>query len=655
MGALALRLVSASSGARLQAALPVVSIAVATVLLLLTAGAAHGFDARAQRSAWRSPEAAARPTAIQAVRIDHLGDAPITVVELAALGEGAPVPPGMDRVPAPGELWVSPELARRMEQVPADQLAGRFDAAPSGTLDAATLAHPGELLAVVGSAPDAPGMTADPLLAPWVADGRHPPTRIAAWSSTPGETAEMYLLLAAIGVALMAVPLLSLGAAAARLVAARRNRRLSLLRLIGGSVGQVVGLTAAESAVLGAAGALLGGIAYLLALPLAARLEIGGGAWFVADIWIGPLLFVGVLAAIVGLVVLSGVITLLPSARRPFTTARSQRPHAARAWRPVAFVAALVVFWNAGGAGLRGVAVPLALVLGAFTLLGPWVMGIFGRIIARTARGVPGMLAGRRLVDDPRAGWRAVAGMVLAAFVAGYMAVAVPSDIDEELLGSPGTLRLAAPAARAEDVAGRARERLAVADVTAGVEVGDPPFWAPADSRSVWIDVGGGPAEVERARTALAGVVPGMPAATAIDDHRTDLTIFDDVRIGAIVVLLSAFLVAAVSAGVGGISRVLDQQGALTLVRLAGAPVGVLAAARRREVLAPLALFGGGSALLGVALGALTIGGLNLSADTRWMVLFAGLAVAGVAAVLGADLVSRPLLQRVTADLSQRD
>jgi hypothetical protein len=46
-------------------------------------------------------------------------------------------------------------------------------------------------------------------------------------------------------------------------------------------------------------------------------------------------------------------------------------------------------------------------------------------------------------------------------------------------------------------------------------------------------------------------------------------------------------------------------------VRLAGAPLRVLTAARRREVVAPLALFGGGSALLGIALGALTIGGLT--------------------------------------------
>jgi hypothetical protein len=58
--------------------------------------------------------------------------------------------------------------------------------------------------------------------------------------------------------------------------------------------------------------------------------------------------------------------------------------------------------------------------------------------------------------------------------------------------------------------------------------------------------------------------------------------------------------------------------------------------------------------LLGIALGALIIGGLNLSADSRWMTLFGGLAAAGVLAVLGADMLSRPVLARATADPSER-
>ena len=200
---------------------------------------------------------------------------------------------------------------------------------------------------------------------------------------------------------------------------------------------------------------------------------------------------------------------------------------------------------------------------------------------------------------------------------------------------------------------------MAAADVDAAVTVDDPPFWADETDRTVGITGSGGGAPLDRARTALADVVPGAVAATPADDSRADIVIFDDVRVGAIVVLVgaivvlvAAFLVAAVSAGVGGIARVLDQQGTLTLVRLAGAPVSALAAARRREVIAPLACCGGGAALLGLGLGMLTVGGIVLG---RWPVLFAGLATAGVAAVLGADALSRPVLRRATADLSERE
>jgi hypothetical protein len=665
MSGLALRLLSGSRGARLQAALPVVAVAVATMLLLLTLGAWHGFAERAERTAWRAPQAADDPTAIQAAHTEHVRDRPITVVDLATLGPEAPVPPGMDRAPAAGEVWVSPALARTLHAFPSNQLAGRFDATPAmgegegqraggrghtGTIDASSLAHPDELLAIVGRAPDDPAMTG----------GRHfdglviAPTGIDSWSTTPDAVAQTYILLARIGVMLMVVPLLALGGSASRLVAARRNNRMALLRLVGGSVGRVVGLTAAEASALGASGALLGGLGYAAVLPLSVRVPIAGGGWFVQDIWVGPGWFVGALVAITGLVTASAVISLLPAARQPFVTARAQQPGVARAWRLVAMAAAVVVFWSSSSQGWRVVAIPLGLVLVAFAIAGPWVIKIFGLIIARTARRATSLLAGRRLAEDPRSGWRAVAGMVLAAFIAGFITIAVPGDI-EDAIGSPTALRLTVPAGRADAVAEEARSRLAAAGVDGDVAIGEPPFWAPETDRAAWIAVAGGPAALDRARTALAGVVPGLVATTPVDDARRDLIMLDDVRIGSIVVLISAFLVAAVSAGVGGISRVLDQQGPLTLVRLAGAPVGVLAAARRREVIAPLALCGGGAALLGMGLAMLTFGTLGGGPDARWVVLFAGLAAAGVLAVLGADLLSRPVLQRVTANLSDRE
>ena len=660
MWALAVRLLSVGRGARLQAALPVVAVAVATTLLLLTLGAWRGFDARATRTAWRVPQQADDPTALLALRTDYVRDRPISIVELAALGQGAPVPPGMDHVPAPGELWVSPALAGLLRTLPADQLADRFrvrasGSEPTGMLAPRSVAHPDELVAVIGRAPNHAAMTTTRHALPDDDLQVVPATGIASWSTTPDARAEMYILLARIGVMLMVVPLLALGGSASRLVAARRNRRLSLLRLMGGSVGQVMAVTAAETGALGAVGALLGGLAYVVSLPLAAHVPIGGGGWFVADIWVGPMAFAATLLAVVAMVVASAVINLLPVARQPFATARAQRAGGARVWRLAAMAAAVAVFWLNSDEGWRNVALPLGLVLVSFAVAGPWAIRVLGLVIARTARRAPTLLAGRRLIEDPRSGWRAVAGMVLAAFIAGYMAVAVPGDVDLSLFGPADRLRLVVPAADAEAVAGEARDRLAAADVGAEVTLDDPPFWAADTDRTVWIAAAGHGGTLDRARTALTDVVPGAVARTPVDDSRVNIIIFDDVRVGAIVVLVAAFLVAAVSAGVGGIARVLDQQGTLTLVRLAGAPVSALAAARRREVVAPLALCGGGAGLLGVGLGALTIGGIGVAPDSRWTTLFAGLAAAGVVAVLGADLLSRPVLRRATADLSERE
>jgi hypothetical protein len=653
MGALAFRLVAASRGARLQAALPVVAVAVATMLMLLTVAAHHGFDRRAQRTAWRTPSAAADPVARHALRSDFADGRPVTIVDLAALDGHGLAPPGLDRAPEPGELWVSPALADTMRSLPGDLLADRFDAAVTGTIDAASLAHPDELLAIVGQAPDSPTMSRERA---GVVGQDVPPTAIAAWSTAPDDTALSYRLLAQIGAVLMIVPLLALGGSAARLVAARRNRRLALLRIIGGSPAQVVGLTAAEAGVLGGAGALLGGAGYALVLPWAAAVSISGGGWFVRDLWLGPVIFTGVLLTVTALVTASAVAGLLPVVRAPFATARAQRPGTARVWRLAAMAAAIALFWVNSSGGWRAVAIPLAAVLIGFTVVGPWCVRIFGLLLARVARRAPGLMAGRRLVDDPRGGWRAVAGMVLAAFIAGYLAVAVPGDIADSALGPDDRLRLIVADAEAGEVADAVRARLRAAGIDGDVGVDDPPSRAASSDRTVWITAAGhADPHLDRTRTALAGIVPGVTATTLVDDRRRDLVMFDDVRMGGLIVLLSAFLVAAVSAGVGGISRVLDQQGPLTLVRLAGAQVRVLAAARRREVMAPLALFGGGAGLLGVALGALTVGGIGLAPDGRWPALFGGLAVAGILAVLGADLLSRPVLTRVTADLSARE
>lgn len=138
-------------------ALGVLAFAVATGLLLLTVGINAGFGARADRQAWTVPgpaSPAAAASALMATRTQFYAARPVTVVTLATLTPGAPVPPGLAAFPAPGQVWLSPALADLVRARPAD-LAGRWPGRLAGRVGARGLAGPDQLLVVVGAAPDA--------------------------------------------------------------------------------------------------------------------------------------------------------------------------------------------------------------------------------------------------------------------------------------------------------------------------------------------------------------------------------------------------------------------------------------------------------------------------------------------------------------------
>ena len=73
----------------------------------------------------------------------------------------------------------------------------------------------------------------------------------------------LYQALAVIALALLVVPLVSLGGAAARLSARRRDDRLATLRLLGATPAVVSALAVIESAVLAAVGAVAGVVVHV--------------------------------------------------------------------------------------------------------------------------------------------------------------------------------------------------------------------------------------------------------------------------------------------------------------------------------------------------------------------------------------------------------
>lgn len=164
------------------------------------------------------------------------------------------------------------------------------------------------------------------------------------------------------------------------------------------------------------------------------------------------------------------------------------------------------------------------------------------------------------------------------------------------------------------------------------------------------ITVPGGAAAVDRARTALHGLVPGHVATTPADDDTGGRRLLGDLRTGALTVLAVSFLIGTTSAGITGASAVLDRRRTYAMLRLAGTPLGVLDRARRQETLVPLAVMGGGSLLAGLFFGSPFATGVG----TESLLTLAAFLVAGFGGILAASALSRPLLRAVTTDPAPR-
>lgn len=266
----------------------------------------------------------------------------------------------------------------------------------------------------------------------------------------PGEVDDgsLYVSLAWVAVVLLVVPLVTLAGAAARLGVARRDSRLATLRLLGATPREVVALTVTETAWQGLVGAVLGILLYVVLLPVCALLPFQGSTFAVSDLWVGWLGLLVTLVAVPLLAALSGAISLRRVNVSPLGVARRQTPKGMTWLRLLVAVAGVGTFMvvsvstGALGAAAAGVLIG-ALGLGFATLnvVGPWVLGLIGKVQVRLARTPARLLAARRLLDDPKAAWRVVGGLGLAGFVAGALAV-LPTMVETEASASEANAML---------------------------------------------------------------------------------------------------------------------------------------------------------------------------------------------------------------------
>lgn len=239
--------------------------------------------------------------------------------------------------------------------------------------------------------------------------------------------AQSYVVFAWVATGLLVVPLTTLGAAAARLAVARRDARLAALRLAGASTGQVTGLTVLDATAQAVVGAALGVVGYLALLPLVARLRFQGHTFELAELWTGVPIVLAALAGVVLVAVASSAMSLRRVVITPLGVANRVQPPGLTWLRAVVAAVAVgafaVVTTSVGQVGLGVIGVMLVVGFATLNLVGPFTVWVVGRVTAHRARTAATLLAGRRMIDDPKTAWRSVGGVALATFITGLASI----------------------------------------------------------------------------------------------------------------------------------------------------------------------------------------------------------------------------------------
>lgn len=271
------------------------------------------------------------------------------------------------------------------------------------------------------------------------------------WLWTDPE-APIYQALAAIALVLLVVPLVTLGGAAARLSARRRDERLSTLRLLGVTPAGVVAATVVESALVAAAGAVIGFVLHLLLVPLLGLIPFRGAPLGAGSVLLPLPTVLAIVAAIVLLAATSAAIGLRKVVISPLgvrTRAVTATAHWIRAVIAVAALAAAFALIS----GVPSVAdmLPTIVVLTAvfaiafavLNVIGPWAVGVQGRRRLRRATRPDQLLSARTVLESPKAAWRQVSGIAMASFIAVFAGTGV-ALIDVMGSGTVEDIQLAA-------------------------------------------------------------------------------------------------------------------------------------------------------------------------------------------------------------------
>lgn len=285
-----------------------------------------------------------------------------------------------------------------------------------------------------------------------IAGGTH--ALFLRWRQPPTEFAQLlaaepnfrlvlmfYFVLGLIATALLLPAMASLAASAAVLGARGREQRLSALRLIGLSSGDVTRMALLDSLIQATIGIAVGAAVHTATVPLWSHLELEGLAFGATELYLPWWLAFAVVALILVVALVATWWGLRQVRISPLGVARrAAGPRLTWARAVVALAVLAAIFFGLPhlklgrewGQYVVTAGTGLLLVM-VYNLAGPWLLQALASLYAKLP-GTAQLLAARRVQANPRETWRRVGGLGFLALIAGYIAT-MPIQFSEQ--GSP--------------------------------------------------------------------------------------------------------------------------------------------------------------------------------------------------------------------------
>jgi hypothetical protein len=676
-----------------------VGVGVGVALLLLALTAPGALQGRFDRMGWQdaaywvlSPEPVddlvveSADGALFLAVSDYFDGRPMTRAYLAALGDDPPVPPGLSRAPAPGEVAASPALQRLLESTPDSELDDRFPGRVTLMIGPEGLAHDNELVGIIGRTPDQlQGVRS-------VAEV-HGFTRVRP---TGWAIVALLVFFVFTGSALVLVPIVILMVVVTRVAWRQRERRLAAIRLVGATQSQISLVAAAEAGLAAVGGAALGwGLYEVGRRVLIATLIFQRGHFWVDDVAVPPSWLAGILLGAPVLVMLTTVASLRGIYKRPLAVQRRSRRRRPSLWLVLPLVVglggqfALLPFRGPlSVSGEDGGSPPLAtlgalltlLTIAGFVVFGPWLVAMAGRAVTRLSRTVPSLLAARRIADNPQATFYSVAAVGMAAVTLAYigctvavnwppnpsgdltapwdasmrpgvvsvMTGGVPITTVEPLL-SDGAIALDGgfSTAACEDIA---RMQYVTCPYPPDSGFVEPPAGTvvPAFVTLLYISTDGSLAAENIVRTQAANLVPNAIINSIRDPIDYNLeTFFRDMDRFAVVAAFFVLIIGAFGLAASMVGGLIERRRPFALLRASGVYLSEL----RRSVLLETAATMTVVSIVGVGIGMLLAYGSTQQGGVAWRWPGAdvyGLVGGGVLAALVFSTIALPLLNMTT-------